>query len=249
MSNFLLLRGLSREARHWGEFPKLLENGLSARVHTLDLPGTGQFYQHASPNRIEAITAFVRQQALNEGLLEQPLTLLAYSLGGMVAWEWMKSYPDDINSAVLLNTSFASLSPFYQRLRWQSYCQFFSLILKSNLYQREATIIKLISNRHANDSQVIDDWTNIQQLRPVSLKNTLRQITAAANYRPDQQKPTQPVLLLSSQHDRLVAASCSAAIQTRWQLDSATHPWAGHDLCLDDPLWIVETVKQWSCNR
>ncbi|MDD1605677.1 MAG: alpha/beta hydrolase, partial [Methylococcaceae bacterium] len=95
--NWLLLRGLSREAAHWGEFPMLLQNGLSnARVHTLDLSGTGRFYQQTSPNRIEAITALLRQQALTEGLLEQPLTLLAYSLGGMVAWEWMKTYPDDI---------------------------------------------------------------------------------------------------------------------------------------------------------
>jgi pimeloyl-[acyl-carrier protein] methyl ester esterase len=86
-SNWLLLRGLSREAGHWGEFPVLLQNSLpKARVHTLDLSGTGRFYQQTSPNHIEAITALLRQQALAEGLLEQPLTLLAYSLGGMVAW-------------------------------------------------------------------------------------------------------------------------------------------------------------------
>jgi pimeloyl-[acyl-carrier protein] methyl ester esterase len=245
--NWLLLRGLSREAGHWGEFPMLLQDSLSkTQVHTLDLSGTGRFYQQTSPNRIEPITAHVRQQALTEGLLKRPLVLLAYSLGGMVAWEWMKTYPEDINGAVLLNTSFASLSPFYQRLRWQSYYQFISLMLKSNLYQREAAIIKLVSNRHDNDGKTTAEWTNIQQLRPVSLENTLRQITAAANCRPNGQKPTQPVLLLSSQQDRLVAPACSTAIQKRWQLDLATHPWAGHDLSLDDPLWVVEKIKHWS---
>lgn len=249
MSDFLLLRGLSREAAHWGDFPKLLENGLSAKVHTLDLSGTGRFYQDISPNRIEAITALVRQQALNDGLLEQPLTLLAYSLGGMVAWEWMKTYPEDINGAVLLNTSFANLSPFYQRLRWQSYCPFLSLLLKASPYQREAAIIKLISNIQDSDNKTTDEWANIQQLRPVSLQNSLRQIIAAANYKPNKQKPTQPILLLSSQQDRLVSPSCSIAIQNRWQLDLVTHPWAGHDLCLNDPLWVVEHVKQWCFNR
>lgn len=245
--NWLLLRGLSREAAHWGEFPMLLQNGLSnARVHTLDLSGAGRFYQQTSPNRIEAITALLRQQALADGLLEQPLTLLAYSLGGMVAWEWMKTYPEDINGAVLLNTSFANLSPFYQRLRWQSYYPFISLLLKSNPYQREAAIIKLVSNRQDSEGKTTTEWAKIQQQRPVSLQNTLRQITAAANYRPNEQKPTQPVLLLSSEQDRLVASACSTAIQTRWQLDSATHPWAGHDLSLDDPLWVVETIKRWT---
>jgi pimeloyl-ACP methyl ester carboxylesterase len=246
-SNWLLLRGLSREAAHWGDFPMLLQNGLSkARVHTLDLSGTGRFYQHTSPNRIEAITAQLRQQALADGLLEQPLTLLAYSLGGMVAWEWMKTYPEDINGAVLLNTSFANLSPFYQRLRWQSYYQFISLILKSNPCQREAAIIKLVSNRPDSEGKTTAAWADIQQQRPVSLPNTLRQIIAAANYRPDEQKPTQPILLLNSQQDRLVASACSKTIQARWQLELATHPWAGHDLSLDDPLWAVEKVKQWS---
>lgn len=246
-SNWLLLRGLSREAAHWGDFPMLLQQSLStARVHTLDLSGTGRFYQHTSPNRIEAITARLRQQALADGLLEQPLTLLTYSLGGMVAWEWMKTYPEDINGAVLLHTSFANLSPFYQRLRWQSYCPFFSLLLKSNPYQREAAIIKLVSNRPDSEGKITAAWENIQQQRPVSLPNTLRQIIAAANYRPNEQKPPQPVLLLNSQHDRLVASACSTAIQTRWQLELATHQWAGHDLSLDDPLWIMEKVKQWS---
>jgi len=35
----------------------------------------------------------------------------------MVAWEWMRNYPDDICGASLINTSFADLSPFYHRLR------------------------------------------------------------------------------------------------------------------------------------
>lgn len=244
--NWLLLRGLSREVEHWGEFPAMLQRVLpKARVHTLDLPGTGTLYQQASPNRIEAITDHVRQQALNEGMLEQPLTLLAYSLGGMVAWDWLQRYPENINGAVLINTSFANLSPFYQRLRWRSYPQFLGLFLESNLYKREAAILKLVSNRPDVGGLIANEWTKIQEQRPVSMKNSLRQITAAATYRPNTQKPTQPVLLLSSQKDHLVSPECSRAIQRRWQLDLTTHPWAGHDLCLDQPLWVIEKIKRW----
>ncbi len=244
--NWLLLRGLSREVAHWGDFPAILQRDFpNARVHTLDLPGTGCLYQQTSPNRIEAILAQVRQQALDEGFLEQPLTLLAYSLGGMVAWEWLKTYPGDVNGAVLLNTSFASLSPFYQRLRWQSYCKFLALFLESNLYKREAAILELVSNRSDVGGLIALEWTRIQEQRPVSMQNSLRQIIAAATYRPNAQKPTQPVLLLSSQKDRLVSPACSSAIQKRWQFDLVTHPWAGHDLCLDQPLWVVEKIKRW----
>lgn len=245
--NWLLLRGLSREAGHWDDFPVTLQKDFPrARIHALDLPGTGYLYQHTSPNRIDAIMAHVRQQALEQGLLEKPLTLLGHSLGGMVAWEWLKIYPDDVNGAVLLNTSFANLNPFYRRLRWQIYGQFLGLCLKSDLHKREAGILRLISNRSDVGGFIAAEWTKIQQQRPVSLKNSLRQIIAAATYRPNKQKPTQPVLLLNSQKDQLVSPACSSAIQARWQLQLATHSWAGHDLCLDQPLWVVDKIKRWA---
>jgi pimeloyl-[acyl-carrier protein] methyl ester esterase len=246
-TRWLLLRGLARETAHWDDFPILLQRYFPmATIHTLDLPGTGYLYRQDSPRRIEAITDNVRQQALEQKMLgEQPLTLLAYSLGGMVAWDWLQRYPTDLNGAVLLNTSFANLSPFYQRLRWQSYPQFLGVCLETNMAKREAAILKLVSNRTDADRLIAKKWTAIQQQRPVSLKNSFNQIVAAATYRPISKKPLQPVLLLSSQKDRLVSSSCSLAIQKRWQIELATHPWAGHDLCLDQPLWVVDRIKRW----
>ncbi len=246
-THWLLLRGLSREIEHWGDFPALLQSDFpGSKVHALDLPGTGLLYQQASPKRIAAITDSVRQHAIEQNMLDQPLTLLAYSLGGMVAWDWLQRYPEDINGAVLLNTSFANLSPFYQRLRWQSYATFLGLLLQSNLHKREASILKLVSNRTDVGGLIASEWTKIQQQRPVSMKNSLHQMTAAATYKPNKQKTTQPVLLLSSQKDRLVSSACSLAIQKRWQVDLAIHPWAGHDICLDQPLWVVDRIKRWT---
>jgi pimeloyl-ACP methyl ester carboxylesterase len=246
-TQWLLLRGLSREIGHWGDFPAILQRDFpNTSVHTLDLPGTGHLYQQDSPNRIAGITDAVRQQAIEQGLLLQPLTLLAYSLGGMVAWDWMQRYPNEINGAVLLNTSFASLSPFYQRLRWQSYPQLLGLSMQANLHKRETAILKLVSNRTDVGGLIASEWTKIQQQRPVSKKNSLRQMTAAATYEPGKQKPVQPVLLLNSQKDRLVSHACSTAIQRRWPVDLATHPWAGHDICLDQPLWVVDRIKRWA---
>lgn len=248
-ANWLLLRGLSREVEHWGDFPAILQRNFpGASVHTLDLPGTGYLYQQESPNRIAGITDAVRLQALEQGLLQQPLTLLAYSLGGMVAWDWMQRYPGEINGGVLLNTSFANLNPFYQRLRWQSYRQFLGLFLQTNLHRRETALLKLVSNRKDVGGFIASEWTKIQQHRPVSIKNSLRQIMAAAAYRSGKQKPVQPVLLLSSQKDYLVSSACSVAIQKRWQLVLRVHPWAGHDLCLDQPLWVVDKIKRWAEN-
>jgi pimeloyl-ACP methyl ester carboxylesterase len=244
--HWVLLRGLARESRHWGDFVPLLQSAFpEARITLLDLPGTGCFYQQTSPSSIKAITDSVRRHALNNGLLQQPVTILALSLGAMVAWEWMRRYPEDICGAALMNTSFADVSPFYQRLRWQSYRNFIALAMTRNLHKRESGILQLTSNRRTQRKQITNAWEKIQTERPISLKNSVRQMIAAASYRPGDIKPRQPVLLLNGLGDRLVAPACSESIHKKWQLELRRHLWAGHDLTLDDGAWVVSQLKDW----
>jgi len=244
--NWLLLRGLARESAHWGSFIQTLKTTFpDAKITTLDLPGTGNFYREVSPYNIKAITDATRQQALNKGLLQQPITLLAVSLGAMVAWEWMHTYPNDICGASLINTSFANLSPFYHRLRWQSYPKFSALLSKSNILEREKSILQLVSNRRDQDNQISLEWAQIQNQRPINLQNFFRQIIAAASYRPNYSKPKQPILLINAMGDRLVNPVCSEKIQEKYQLTISRHPWGGHDLTLDDPEWIALQLKEW----
>ncbi|QPK64148.1 alpha/beta hydrolase [Methylomonas sp. LL1] len=244
--NWLLLRGLSREAAHWGAFLPLLQSRFpSARITTLDLPGTGRLYRQTCPCRMDEITESVRKQALEQGLLSRPLTVVGLSLGGMLTWEWMLRHPDDICGAALINTSLASLSPFYRRMRWQSYPDFFKIMLLPNLYRRELAILEWVANRRDWDREIALKWEKIQRARPVSLRNSLRQITAAAHYRPGDEKPEPPILLLNGRGDRLVAPACSSALQQKWQLQLETHPWAGHDLTLDDGAWVADRLEAW----
>lgn len=245
--NWLLLRGLSRESAHWGDFVPLLRSAFpKVHIHTLDLPGTGRFHEQLSPCRIEAILAMTRQQALNEGLLQAPVTLFGLSLGGMVAWEWMRQYPEDVCASVLINSSFANVSPFYQRLRWQSYGKFLHLLTADSVHDEELAIVRLVSNRPDQDRLLTAlDWTKIHLQRPISFKNSFRQISAAALYRPDGRRPDKPVLLLSSLGDRLVSPACSSAMQQKWQLQLRSHPTAGHDLPLDAGDWVLDQLKSW----
>jgi len=192
------------------------------------------------------MTATVRQHAINQGLLKEPVTLLALSLGGMVAWEWLLTHPKEVEGAVLVNTSFANLSPFYQRLRWQSYGHFARILLQTHVHRRELAILQLVCNGRELDESRTAEWLQIQTQRPVSLKNSFRQIFAAANYKPGADRPKQPILLLNSRGDRLVAPACTEAIQKKWRLELFTHPWAGHDLSLDDGVWLAQRLKNWS---
>jgi pimeloyl-ACP methyl ester carboxylesterase len=244
--NWILLTGLSRESGHWGAFTGLLQTAFpDARISALDLPGTGRRHRQNSPNTISAITGCVRRYALDQDCLQQPATLLALSLGGMVAWEWLLNYPDDCCGAVLIGSSFGGLSPFYQRLRWQRYGQLAALALKTSLQDRELALLQLISNRRDHDSQVAKQWWQIQIKHPVSPKNCFRQIQAATQYQALDKKPKQPVLLINSTGDRLVAPECSEAMQKKWGLELKTHAWAGHELALDDGPWLIAQLQTW----
>ncbi len=261
--NWILLRGLARESAHWGAFVPLLQSTFpDVRITLLDLPGTGCFHRETSPTTIKAITDHVRRHALDHGLIEQPATILALSLGAMVAWEWMLSYPEEICGAALMNTSFADLSPFYQRLRWQSYRKFVALAMTRDVHSRESKILQLVSNRRyiardgvyaasqsgtgaAQNMQITQAWKKIQNERPISHKNSFCQIIAAASYLPGDIKPKQPVLLLNGQGDRLVSPTCSEAICNKWNLELRSHLWAGHDLTLDDGAWVTLQLKEW----
>lgn len=244
--NWLLLRGLSRETGHWGDFLPILQSRFpTARVSTLDLPGTGRRYQEISPCSIAEIMEAVRQQAIEQDLLTQPLTIAGLSLGAMVGWEWMLKYPDEIGAATLINTSQASLSPFYHRLRWQSYPAFFRLILQTDRLRRELAIIKCVANLRDRDLETASAWANIQALRPVSLTNTCRQLKAAARYSPQDIKPKPPILLLTGRGDRLVSPACTDAIHNKWKIPLQNHPWGGHDLTYDDGVWVADRLYDW----
>lgn len=245
--NWILLRGLGRETAHWGGFLSQLQEAFPlANIHALDLPGSGKLNQQDSPANIQALVEAVRQAAASENLFNPPCILLGLSLGGMVAWQWLLQFPNDACAAVLINSSFASLSPFYRRLNWQSYPYMAKIMTASTDAERERLIVSLVSNAdEGTRAEITRRWADIRQQRPMSALNEIRQILAAARFKPNLQSPKQPVLLLNSLGDRLVSPACSLAIHQQYGLPICTHPTAGHDLPNDDGQWVVRQLQNW----
>ena len=244
MSTWILMRGLTRERRHWGRFPQLLAAAMPGDlVVTQDLPGNGELNALASPIRVEAMASFCRDEAGQRGL-QPPFFLVAESLGGMVASAWAREQPEDIAGCVLINTSFSNLSPLHHRLSLRAWPAFLRLFLDRTPEGRERRILDLTSGMAQDHPEVVRDWAALSRDRPVRLGNVFRQLLAAARYRAPLRPPV-PTLVLSGACDRLVDPRCSQAIARRWQCALAIHPEAGHDLPLDDGAWIVRELQTW----
>ena len=236
----LLIRGLSREQRHWGAFRPMLATAINNPVLSYDFAGCGELYQQRSPCNISALRQSIRQQWQQQPGIGKQVHLVALSLGGMLAIDWAAQFPAEVASVSLINSSAGGLSPFYRRLRWQNYPLIFRSLLGA-APQRERLILRLSSARAQVQQDLIPVWQLWQQQRPVSKANALRQLLAASRFR----LPTTlgcPLLVLSSLGDTLVDASCSAALAGYFNAEHKQHPWAGHDLALDDPNWLCQQL-------
>jgi len=250
MTTWILLRGLTRERGHWGGFPGLLQRRLpGSAVVALDLPGNGALNQLASPTRIEAMTLWYREEVRHLGL-EPPYRLLAMSMGAMIAIDWARVDPQAIAGCVLINTSLRPFDPWFRRLRPANYPALLRLVLPGNSDEdRERTILRLTSRNDAIAVPALDTWVQLRRARPVSARNALRQLVAAARFRSPNIPPAVPLLVLASACDELVDMRCSQFLARRWHADIAIHARAGHDLPLDDGPWVAEQIARWLAPR
>ena len=248
MSTWVLLRGLSREARHWGDFPERLASRLDdARLVAIDLPGNGALCTQRSPLRLAALTDAARAQTAAQDVVP-PYHLLALSLGAMVAVDWAVRRPEEIAGAVLINTSLRGVNPLHHRLRPSSYARLLRLAVSPRDDERERAILALTSRQPRSApvaAALVAHWCAIRRDNPVSTPNVLRQLVCAARYRPPVAPPSVPLLLLSSLGDALVDARCSQRLAELWRVPHAIHPSAGHDLPLDDGEWVANAIADW----
>lgn len=243
--HWLFLRGLSREQAHWGEFARGCREKLGWQCHFLDLPGFGDQHTLNSPLTITAI----RQQVAERfgGEHTKPMGIVALSLGGMVALDWLAAEPQRFHAAVLINSS-SRLSPWYQRLQVSQLRHVAKALLSTTPVDQERAILNMVSNRDwgsgaKQDNPVLEQWLNIRHCHPITKTNTLRQLFAASRFRPPATLPLSP-LFITSYGDRMVSWKCSAELAKHYGGQLIAHPDAGHDLPLDDPGWLIDCLRQ-----
>ena len=240
---WLLLRGLMREGRHWGEFPKKLEDILGDNALCLDLPGFGTEYGRKVPSTIAKNVSDLRERWLKvKG--EGPHGIIAMSLGGMVALDWQERHPEDFSSVVIMSSSTMKDSLPYERLRPWGMKQVLNVAKKLNLQEKEREVLELVSNKRENLEETSKLWAGFAEEYPPKIPSALKQITAAASYF-GPKTLNKKTLFLHGQGDKMVHPKCTVKMAKRLGGDYFLHPWAGHDLAFDDGEWVLNKIKEW----
>ena len=251
-SLWVLLRGWTRESRHWRGFPQELSDTFaadamgSAQVIGLDLPGAGTERGRVTPLSIREIALDVRErfsrQFNGDG---RSLFIVGISMGGMVALEWANLFPEDCSGLVLINSSLAGLSSPWSRLKVGNLPKIARLAFSKDRVKVEEEILKLTT--HLGDSEIkaiAQEFSKIAEVSSVSKGTFFRQLVAASSFFP-RKFPAVSSLILSSARDQLVDSSCSVAIARVLKDVHEIHPDAGHDLPLDDPKWVAQHIAAW----
>lgn len=266
---YFFIRGLIRSRFHWHEFPGTFQQLLDQKANQtssastlvfIDIPGNGERFQQSTPFSIAHIAEDTQQQIKaylhsNKVSEKSKLHLVGISMGGMIAAELisqiqsMKSKNDkaalNFTSLHIINSSFANLSPFWQRMRLPAI-----LNLLPKLWQtksREAGILHWTSNRQES-SRLVNAWVEEANKHPLALRNAFAQLWAASHYFVSQ-NPSINSYIYSSQQDRLVDWRCSAKLAHYWGRPLYTHATAGHDLPLDSPDWLAQQITNNSQNH
>lgn len=234
---WVLIRGLVRSRKHWNDFPKNLQNFLNTSVDCVELSGNGFLSEQKTPTDIKTAVDSLREQAN----LTEPVGLLGISLGGMLAVKWAQLYPQEVSRLVLINSS-SDLSSFYQRLFPHNYAGIIKMLLQHNPEATERFILSVSSNEPAKWQPLVTGNTEFHREHPVTASNFIRQLllTSQVDF---SQVPHCPKLILASSTDRLVNPVCSSQIAKKWNCKIQHHPTAGHDLPLDDELWVLNQIK------
>jgi pimeloyl-ACP methyl ester carboxylesterase len=242
---WLLLRGLVREHRHYGDFPERLSLALGGdRVIGLDLPGVGTARDRAPGLSIDAYVDDLRSRWLVESQGAPNWHIFCVSLGGMVGLRWMARYPRDFAGGVVVNTSAKNLGPLWHRMQPGVWGDVLTSTFTSDLAARERRILGFTTNTRGNDESVIAAWAEIARTAPVKRSTLLRQLIAAARFRAPAKLET-PALILAGAGDRLAHPNMSRTLAARLGASLAVHPTAGHDLALDVPEWVVAQISDW----
>ncbi len=245
-TNWLLLRGLMRERRHWAGFAEELAARSGTRVLALDLPGVGTDRDRRSPASVPAIVDDLRGRflAARAQHSDGPWSVFAPSLGGMIALCWAERHPEDFVRVVVCNTSTKDLGSTFERFSPLALrtvlVSLAASVVAPDAVARERRTLALVSNT-AHGRAHAEQFARFSNDAPVGRRVLVRQLWAASRTTAPRSLSVS-VIVMCSDGDRLCSSTISRALAARLDAPLRVHPTGGHDLPLDDPDWVIEQL-------
>jgi pimeloyl-ACP methyl ester carboxylesterase len=246
---WIFLRGLGRSPIHWGDFDSIWKKHFPQdEIIHWTLPGCGSRYKESSPLNLQSAVADLREFLKNDPDHEShpKYNVLALSLGGMIAAEWLQQAPHEIASMVFINSSSKGHSPIFDRIKPHAILTLIQSGQKKSSYERELNILRLTTNTTPHLKKWAQVFAEDFDKNPVSPLNIGRQLVAASrtSWPLKDPSPEIPKLFLTAVKDRMVSYHCSKKISESWNCPLEIHPTAGHELLLDAPDWCIEKISK-----
>lgn len=241
--SWIFIRGLTRGSGHWMDFlPIFREKNPRDEVECLDLAGNGERFRERSLLSTAANARDLRSRSrfIAEG---RKVILFGHSLGGMVAVEWARQFPADIEQLILMNTSSRGLGSPFDRLLLRNMADYVKLLTASDAYESERLTLSVIANNRERAAELLPSLAAYRLAHPVSHENALRQLTAGALAK-FPEKLDVKTNIICSQNDRMVSVENSLRLAKKWGIVPRVHPTAGHDIPVDDPEWLAEQLLE-----
>ena len=109
-NDVVLLHGWGMHGGIWGQFKSLLSEDV--KTHTLDLPGFGFSRKIKSDFSLTALTEAVENYIEN---IKQPVSIIAWSLGGLIAMNILQRKKINLEKLILV----ASTPSFTKKPDWE----------------------------------------------------------------------------------------------------------------------------------
>lgn len=236
----LMIRGLSRTSRHWGQLVPELEGRF--RLILMDNRGVGRSSVPLLPFSTKEMADDAA--AVLDAVGEASAHVLGISLGGMIAQELALGHPARVRRLVLGCTRGGGR--LSGPLRWDTIRDLVGPMRHPpERAIRETARIILSPGFLRDHPEVVEEWVQIARELPMSRRGVLFQLIAAARHDASRRLASlrHDTLVITGDADRLIAAESSeriAAVIPRAKLELLRG--AGHDFPTEKPRETAELV-------
>ncbi len=240
----VIIRGLARWSKHWGDFPKYLKSVKAIKkVIAPDNIGTGEHYLEPASTQIKDYVDHIRNSLPKT---KKERLVLGVSLGGMIATHWAYHYPEELKGLITVNTSYGKLSHSLKRLRPKAALEFSKIATSTSTLKTEKGILRLVSNKDSSEQEtLLGGWMDATKQTPMKFQNIAKQLIAAKTFKGFNVPCPIPMLVVASRGDRLCHWECSESIAQHCGATFRIHETSGHEIPLDEPEWLSSVITDW----